>query len=281
MSPSIDDLRSEYEESLLSVAKSMRDAAKAAEAFAQAIGSSAPSINGHTKGKGKAVDDEPANGKRKRAKKDPNAPKRPASSFIIYQNQIRQGVKEAHPDLPTSELRKLMAEQWNNLPEEQKNHYKKMADDLKANYSAEKAAYDARSPEEVAAADAATAAAAAIKKPRKSQKPAAATDKPPIAKKPAVASASPVSGLDESDSDDDSSEDEKPAAASKSSKSGKSAPSLPSKKAAKSEPVVQESDDEEDDSEEQAEDSSEEEDQPPAKKSKSSKPHEKPASKRK
>lgn len=41
-------------------------------------------------------------------------------------------------------------------------HYKKLADDLKVNYTQEKAAYNARSPEEVAAADAAAAAVAAV-----------------------------------------------------------------------------------------------------------------------
>lgn len=99
----------------------MRTAAQAAEAFAKAIGS-APAINGHYKGKGKEEEEETiVNGKRKRVKKDPNAPKRPASSFIIYQNDIRQTVKEEHPDLPTAELRRLMAEKWSTLPEEQKN----------------------------------------------------------------------------------------------------------------------------------------------------------------
>lgn len=77
--------------------------------------------NGHTKGKSKAIEEEAVNGKRKRTKKDPNAPKRPASSFIIYQNTIRAEVKAKHPDLPSPELRKLMAEQWGNLPDEQKN----------------------------------------------------------------------------------------------------------------------------------------------------------------
>lgn len=96
----------------------MRNAAEAAEAFAQALGH-APVMNGKEKAK-EEEEETTVNGKRKRTKKDPNAPKRPASSFIIFQNEIRQQVKEAHPDLPSTELRKLLADKWNNLPTEQK-----------------------------------------------------------------------------------------------------------------------------------------------------------------
>ncbi|KAJ3734523.1 high mobility group box domain-containing protein [Lentinula guzmanii] len=120
MAPTVDDLRSQYENSLLAVAQSMRDAAEAAELFANAIVNT-PIINGHAKEKGTAREEDAVDGKRKRAKKDPLAPKRPASSFFLFQNQIRPKVKEQHPNLPSHELRKLLAEQWNTLPEEQKN----------------------------------------------------------------------------------------------------------------------------------------------------------------
>ncbi|KAJ3840544.1 hypothetical protein F5878DRAFT_558892 [Lentinula raphanica] len=287
MSPSMDELSSQYEASLLAVAQSMRDAAKAAENFATAIANTTMT-NGLTKGKGKTGDEEALNGKRKRSKKDPNAPKRPASSFFLFQNHIRPKMKEQHPDLPNNELRKLMAEQWNTLPEEQKNHFKQMADELKAVYDEKKEKYNARSPEEVAAADAAAAAAASIKKAPKPKKPVTtATAAPVVVKKPVFP---PVPATDDSD---ESSEDDKVI-----TKPGKVAKaSVPSRKASKSEPVAhsdQDEDDEdedededgprgkdssEDDEDEEDEEEEEEEEQPPAKKSKT-KHNDKPVSKR-
>ncbi|GAW08225.1 non-histone chromosomal protein 6 [Lentinula edodes] len=280
MAPTVDELRAQYTDSLMSVAQSMREAAQAAEEFAKAIGT--PSlINGHTKGKGKTGDEEVINGKRKRVKKDPNAPKRPASSFFLFQNQIRQKVKEQHPDLPTAELRKLMSEQWSTLPEDQKNHYKQLAEELKVVYSEEKEKYNARSPEQVAAADAVVAAAAATKKAPKSRKPTA-TDAPVVAKKPVIP---PVYGSDESDNE--SSEDDKVKL--KTGKPTKNAPAPP-RKGQKSEPFVPDSDedDEEEDEDESdqvkqssdEEEEEEEEEQPPTKKSKT-KHHDKPVSRRK
>ncbi|KAJ4472047.1 high mobility group box domain-containing protein [Lentinula aciculospora] len=275
MAPNVDELRSQYEDSLLSVARSMRNAAKAAEDFANAI-TNAPLINGHVTGK--TGDEETVNGKRKRSKKDPNAPKRPASSFFLFQNEIRPKVKEQHPDLPSADLRRLMSEQWAQLPEEQKNHFKQKADELKVAYSEEKEKYNARSPEEVAAADAAVAAAAATKKTPKSRKPAAA---PVVAKKPAL---SPVTGSEESDIQ--SSEDEKVK-----TKPGKPIKPVPpsSRKAPKSDPVVPDSDEDDEDEDEDSdhgkessdeEEEEEEDEQPPAKKSKS-KHYDKLVSKRK
>ncbi|KAJ3751670.1 high mobility group box domain-containing protein, partial [Lentinula raphanica] len=239
-----------YEASLLAVAQSMRDAAKAAENFATAIANTTMT-NGLTKGKGKTGDEEALNGKRKRSKKDPNAPKRPASSFFLFQNHIRPKMKEQHPDLPNNELRKLMAEQWNTLPEEQKNHFKQMADELKAVYDEKKEKYNARSPEEVAAADAAAAAAASSSEDDKvTTKPGKAA-KAPVPSRKAIKS-EPVAHSDQDEDDEDEDEDED-------GPRGK--------------------DSSEDDEDEEDEEEEEEEEQPPAKKSKT-KHNDKPVSKR-
>ena len=60
--------------------------------------------------------------KRKRATKpkDPNAPKRPASSYILFQNEVRKELKERHPDLSNADLLSLISEQWKSMSEEQK-----------------------------------------------------------------------------------------------------------------------------------------------------------------
>ena len=78
-----------------------------------------------TKGKRKAAlspEDGDASKKRKRPvkPKDPNAPKRPASSYILFQNEVRKELKERHPDLTNADLLALISEQWKSMSDEQK-----------------------------------------------------------------------------------------------------------------------------------------------------------------
>ena len=46
--------------------------------------------------------------KAKRAKKDPNAPKRPMNAYMLYANSVRAQVKEDNPDMPVTEVVSLM-----------------------------------------------------------------------------------------------------------------------------------------------------------------------------
>lgn len=59
-------------------------------------------------------------GKRKRKLKDPNAPKRPPSSYILYQNEIRQQIKKEHPEMTNSELLAFISKQWAEMDESEK-----------------------------------------------------------------------------------------------------------------------------------------------------------------
>lgn len=52
--------------------------------------------------------------------KDPNAPKRPASAYINFQNDVREEIRRIHPSLPYKEVLTLIAEKWKNLPTEVK-----------------------------------------------------------------------------------------------------------------------------------------------------------------
>lgn len=67
-------------------------------------------------------EDGDASKKRKRVAKpkDPNAPKRPASSYILFQNEVRKELKERHPDLSNADLLSLISEQWKSMSDEQK-----------------------------------------------------------------------------------------------------------------------------------------------------------------
>lgn len=119
----------QYEKSLTAVANSMRHCVQVAEAFAVAMKQAHPGdlaglANGRGSGGGMGSDEVAlAGGKRKRAEKklkDPNAPKRPASAYIMFQNEIRSKLKQDHPELNNNELMAHISELWGKLAEDQK-----------------------------------------------------------------------------------------------------------------------------------------------------------------
>jgi hypothetical protein len=66
------------------------------------------------------TDDGDKKKKREKKPKDPNAPKAPPSAYILFQNEVRTGVREQHPDIHYKELMVLISKQWNALPLEKK-----------------------------------------------------------------------------------------------------------------------------------------------------------------
>ncbi|OBZ71853.1 High mobility group protein 1.2 [Grifola frondosa] len=128
--------------SLGTVADAMRACANMADQFSQVLGNLPyPSAfqgqaNGQfviaglpqatpagRKRKSRAEDD--ADGKKRRVKKprDPDAPKRPASSYLLFQNEIRKELKAKYPDLRNNELLSEIAKLWAEMPQEQKEVY--------------------------------------------------------------------------------------------------------------------------------------------------------------
>ncbi|KAH7341976.1 high mobility group box domain-containing protein [Rhizoctonia solani] len=67
--------------------------------------------------------------------KDPNAPKRPATSYIMFQNDIREELRRKHPGLPYKELLGKVSEAWSGLGEDQKKAYQNVADSNMAKYN--------------------------------------------------------------------------------------------------------------------------------------------------
>ena len=55
-----------------------------------------------------------------KAEKDPNAPKKPMTSYFIYMNEKRPEVKAADPSLSFGALTKKLTENWRALDEEEK-----------------------------------------------------------------------------------------------------------------------------------------------------------------
>ncbi|KAH7058220.1 high mobility group box domain-containing protein [Linnemannia elongata] len=76
--------------------------------------------------------------------KDPNAPKRPLSSFFRFAQDQRKEGKFA--SLPIKEQAKAIAESWSKAPEHEKSRYTELARDANEKYKAERAAYLAANP---------------------------------------------------------------------------------------------------------------------------------------
>ena len=67
------------------------------------------SLLGLCLGEGTAIrtddsDDGGGKKKAKRAKKDPNAPKKPMNAYMLYANSMRAQVKEENPDLSVTDV---------------------------------------------------------------------------------------------------------------------------------------------------------------------------------
>jgi hypothetical protein len=55
-----------------------------------------------------------------RAKKDPNAPKKSLTDYMLFQQEKRAQVKEDHPDATFGEIGKHLGDMWKRLDEDDK-----------------------------------------------------------------------------------------------------------------------------------------------------------------
>ena len=67
-----------------------------------------------------------------KAKRDPNKPKRPLSSYTLFCNEIREEIKKKNPNLSFAEMNKTLGEKWNKLEDKQK--YIEIAQEKKQKY---------------------------------------------------------------------------------------------------------------------------------------------------
>lgn len=84
--------------------------------------------------------------KKKKVKKDPNAPKKNKSSYIIFTEVNREKVaeelkKKMGESFTNKEVMKEMGKRWGALPEKEKEQYKILADEDKKRYETELANY--------------------------------------------------------------------------------------------------------------------------------------------
>ncbi|XP_016416430.1 high mobility group protein B1b [Sinocyclocheilus rhinocerous] len=83
----------------------------------------------------------PPKGEKKRRFKDPNAPKRPPSTFFIFCGDYRSKIKGENPGLSIGNIAKKLGEMWNSSSAEVKQPYEKKAAKLKEKYDKDIALY--------------------------------------------------------------------------------------------------------------------------------------------
>ncbi|KAJ1308391.1 hypothetical protein OPQ81_004097 [Rhizoctonia solani] len=77
-----------------------------------------------------------------RKKKDPLAPKRPPSAYILYQNDVRKQMQDKYPELSYSDVLGKISESWQTLDESKKKVYLDMVERDKLRYEDEKTRYN-------------------------------------------------------------------------------------------------------------------------------------------
>ncbi|KAK3310324.1 high mobility group box domain-containing protein [Chaetomium strumarium] len=82
--------------------------------------------------------------KQRRAKKDPNAPKRGLSAYMFFANEQRENVREENPGVSFGQVGKILGERWKALSEKQRAPYEAKAAADKKRYEDEKQAYNAQ-----------------------------------------------------------------------------------------------------------------------------------------
>ncbi len=77
--------------------------------------------------------------------KDPNAPKKSLSAWIIFTTEQRPKFKAENPEKSNTELTTLMSQEWRNMTEEDKKKYTDLAIVDKQRYMKEKEEYESNS----------------------------------------------------------------------------------------------------------------------------------------
>ncbi|RKP11949.1 high mobility group box domain-containing protein [Piptocephalis cylindrospora] len=78
----------------------------------------------------------------KRARKNPNAPKRPMSAYMFFANAQRDTVRAENPEATFGQIGKLLGERWRGMTSDDKKPYEEMNVKDKRRYETEKKAYE-------------------------------------------------------------------------------------------------------------------------------------------
>mmetsp|Transcript_16061 Transcript_16061/g.40850 ORF Transcript_16061/g.40850 Transcript_16061/m.40850 type:complete len:221 (+) Transcript_16061:229-891(+) len=126
------------------VASPMKFFSDAATKFTSFI---SPSQEGKKK-KGRGRPPKSKGGVSKPRKKPPphgiKKPKRPTSAYLYFATQVRQDVVKENPSMKTTEVTKVVAAKWRELPKEKRTPFDKLAVADQKRYEKEIKAYQAR-----------------------------------------------------------------------------------------------------------------------------------------
>jgi len=81
------------------------------------------------------------NSKKKKRKKDPNAPKRATSVYMVFCNEMRPKLMKEHPELTFVEMGKMLGLKYKEITAEDKARYAQIVEDDKKRYGKEMADY--------------------------------------------------------------------------------------------------------------------------------------------
>jgi len=73
--------------------------------------------------------------------KDPNAPKKSMTSYMLFANDMRPKLKTSQPELSFGEMSKALGVEWKKVKPEVKDHYEKLAAKGKDKYESDLAYY--------------------------------------------------------------------------------------------------------------------------------------------
>jgi upstream-binding transcription factor len=79
--------------------------------------------------------------KRKRQIRDPNSPRRPLTTFLLFCKDAREGIKKEHPDATVPEMGKILGAKYTELSGVEKEVYRSQAITLKKHFDLDKAQY--------------------------------------------------------------------------------------------------------------------------------------------
>ncbi|KAJ4770113.1 high mobility group [Rhynchospora pubera] len=84
--------------------------------------------------------------KKQKEESDPNKPKKPASSFILFSKETRKQLQEERPDTANSTINALITVKWKELSEEEKQKWNAKAAEGMAEYKKEMEEYNKSKP---------------------------------------------------------------------------------------------------------------------------------------
>lgn len=87
--------------------------------------------------------DDPTGGKRKKAKKDPNAPKRNMSAYFLFSVHIRPSVKDENPEAAFGDIARIISAKYKALDGDERKEWDEKAAEDKERYQREMEAYRA------------------------------------------------------------------------------------------------------------------------------------------